>query len=127
MGAEHRRAAALADAAGRPWARNVAAADEPAHDSGRVKRDEVCVSCLADAVAVRDAVPRVVLDADAGAAGDVRQRIDGGAGAAGAVHVGWAVVGERNHVFLRHDADDVRHHGVCRARANSVFAGRAGR
>lgn len=73
VGTEHRRAAALADAAGRPWAQNVAAADEPAHDSGRVKRDEVCVSCPADAVAVRDAVPRVVLDADAGAAGDVRQ------------------------------------------------------
>ena len=73
VGAEHRRAAALADAAGRPWAQNVAAADESAHDSGRVKQDEVCVSCPADAVAVRDAVPRVVLDADAGAAGDVRQ------------------------------------------------------
>lgn len=73
VGTEHRRAAALADAAGRPWAQNVAASAESAHDSGRVKRDEVCVSCLADAVAVRDAVPRVVLDADAGAAGDVRQ------------------------------------------------------
>ena len=72
-GAEHRRAAALADAAGCPWAQNVAASAEQAHDSGRVKRDEVCVSCPADAVAVRDAVPRVVLDADAGAAGDVRQ------------------------------------------------------